>query len=115
MIPRFLISVRMMEKSKIQSVRDEFERIGCLRPFSPGVSFEVMWTWHMIRVIGKKNMGFDFDVLMYLLADVPDGAGEDVFWAHVSNSDVDKIVWELTQKTWKEWAQAENQPMNFNK
>jgi len=82
--------------SKIQFIRNEFIRIGCLDP--PDVlayRLSVSWDFGGICIFGKKVQTIDFDILAELLKTIPNNAGEEYFWETVQNTnltDLGKLI-----------------------
>ena len=79
--------------TKIGFLRDEFERIGCVPPKNP---FEprlyVGWHYAEIIVSGIQEKLFDYDLLCDVLAQIPDGAGEEFFWRRVNKTDFERLA-----------------------
>jgi hypothetical protein len=86
--------------TKIGYLRDEFERIGCIPPKNP---FEpclyVGWHFTEIMVTGLYEELFEYEVLAAILAKVPTGAGEAVFWKTVHGTNIKVLIDQLNRQT----------------
>ncbi len=89
----------MRPVSKIQHIRNEFERIGCPSPADVfAYRLQVLWNFNGICVWGEKVETFDFDILSEILRSIPNNAGEDFFWQKVASTDMNKMAAMLDEK-----------------
>jgi hypothetical protein len=85
--------------TKIDFLRDEFERIGCTPPKNP---FEprlyVGWHYTEILVSGLYEELFDYDVMTTILAQVPTDSGEQTFWQRVHGTNIKVLIDRLNRR-----------------
>jgi hypothetical protein len=91
-------------KSKIQTIRDEFERIGCPLPRDPfAPRLDVYWHFDRLIVTGTDSKTFGFEVLMEILKTIPDSAGEPFFWKTVAATDMVALCDRLNRESVAAW------------
>lgn len=93
----------MAIQTKIGIIRDEIKRIGAYSPdvFKP--QLDVSWYFSDMTVRGKRAESFPFELLYEVLKKIPDGAGEDGFWAAVDSTDFDALYDRLAREQQEEW------------
>jgi hypothetical protein len=85
--------------TKIGFLRDEFLRIGCKPPKDPfESSLFVGWYYTEIIVSGTQEKFFDYDMLCFVLSEIPDDSGEEYFWRKVRETDFDKLARRLSRR-----------------
>ena len=93
----------MRERSKIDQIRDEIDRIGAWTPdvFKPRL--DVSWHFSDMVVTGKRRTAIPFQLLLTVLKSIPADAGEDAFWKAVDSTDFDALHEKLMQAQLAEW------------